>query len=318
MKVPRTKGLADFEKLNDELREAEAKSFGTRLPRGMERHREQLVQAIASDRNSRIRIGQIAARYRDHYKIDQTWMPIGESIARSLGYKSYTSLNTLMKAAIGASKIPQPLLAVLIELGIDPTESKFRQLVKELQSTDFSGDDKEARSVAQAAIDRFSARKRDATSNRRKDNSASAAQFGDRIARQVAINVRSLPSGERRAQAEAILRQIEGAIRSATPGWNIRLTWVRSASTIEVAKSGDQESTSSAASLRGELLPIRSSAVGAAMPEVTNVNSAVPVDDRSPEPRRARPNHKLPVRSVDNNQLSLSFEELALISGGRR
>ena len=129
------KGLAKFEKLSDELREAEAKSFGTRLPRGMEQQRKLLVQAIASDRNSRIRIGVLAAGYRDHYKIEEAWMPIGRSIALSLGYKSYTSLNSLMKAARQCVKNSRTTSRSPHRVGIDPTESKYRQLVKELQST---------------------------------------------------------------------------------------------------------------------------------------------------------------------------------------
>lgn len=305
MKVVRAKGLAKFEKLNDELRTAEANSFGARLPRGMERQRKLLVLAIASDRSSGIRIGQLVARYRDHYKIDQAWMPIGKSIARSLGYKSYTSLNSLMKAAENVSKIPEILLAAVIELGIDPAENKYRQLVIELQSVDFSGGDEEARVVAQAAIDQFRTRKRDAASKRKNAQSDSSTKFGDRIARQVAMNMRNIPDGERKAQAETIMRQIEKAIRAEMPGWSIQVAWVEGDSTTEAMKPILPTSTSPALSARGELLPIRGPAALPAMSIAPDVTPATFVDDQSPNSRGARAHRKLSVRSIEINQLSL-------------
>lgn len=306
MKVVRAKGLAKFEILNDELRTAEENSFGARLPRGMERQRKLLVLAIASDGSSGIRIGQLVARYRDHYKIDQAWMPIGESIARSLGYKSYTSLNSLMKAAKNASKIPEILLSAVIELGIDPSENKYRELVIELQKrVDFSGGDEEARVVAQAAIDQFRTRKRDAASKRKNAQSDSSTQFGDRIARQLAMNMRHIPDGERKAQAETIMRQIEKAIRAEVPGWSIQVAWVEGDSATEVVKPILKTSTPPGLSPRGELLPIRGPAVIPAMPIAPDVTPSALVDDLSSDPRSAHHHRKQPVRTVENNQLSL-------------
>lgn len=308
------KGLAKFEKLSDELRAAEAKSFGTRLPRGMEQQRKLLVQAIASDRNSRIRIGVLAAGYRDHYKIEEAWMPIGRSIALSLGYKSYTSLNSLMKAAVSASRIPEPLLAALIELQIDPTESKYRQLVKELQSTDFSGNDEEAHDVVKAAIERFHTCKQDAARKRKKDASASAAQFGNRIARQLAIHMLDMPANERRARVETIVREIEKAIRVEMPDWRIRVTWEnRHSTTLDVEPVSASASDTSS---RGELLPIQSSGASPGMSAVPDITPPAFVDNRPLDPLGVRPHSKRPVQSVGNNQPSL-FDEPAVVAEQR-
>lgn len=305
MKVVRAKGLAKFEKLNDELRTAETSSFGATLPRGIERQRKLLVLAIASNRSSGFRIGQLVARYRDHYKIDQAWMPIGKSIALSLGYKSYTSLNSLMKAAKNASRIPETLLAAVIDLGIDPAENKYRQLMNELQSVNFSGSDEEARGVAQVAIEQFRTRKRDAAAKRKEEEAASAAEFGNRIARQVAINVRNMPVGERKGRAEKIMRQIDEAIRTEMPGCSIQVAWVEGDSTTEVVKPILTTSTSPALSPRGELLQIRGPAAMPAMSIGPDVTPAALIDDRSSNSRGARAHRKLSVRSIEINQLSL-------------
>lgn len=304
MKLLGVKGLAKFERLNDELQTAEAKAFGTRLPRGMERKRELLVEAIASNRSSGVRIGQLVSRYRDHYKIDQTWMPIGESIAHSLGYKSYTSLNSLMKAAKRVSEIPEILLATVMEQGIDLAERKYSQLVNDLRSIDFSGGDEEARVVALAAVDRFRTRKKEAAEKRKKDKAASAEQIGVRIARQVATNLREMPSGERKEQAETIMRHVEAAIRREMPNCIIRVAWVKSVSTTQAVKPRVKASTSHASS-RGKLLPIRSPAESPEMSRAPDVTPAAFVDDRSPNSRGTRPRSKLPVRSIESNQLSL-------------
>lgn len=314
MKVSRAKGLANFEKLNDELREAEAKSFGTKLPSGLEQHREQLVDAIAHRRTSNIGIGLLAASYRDHYKIEHEWMPIGLSIAHSLGYKSYTSLHSLMKAARNAFRVPQGLLAAVIELGIDPTENKYRKLVKDLFGMVFAGGDEEARVAAQVAIDGFHSRRQDAARKRKENSSASAAQFGDRIARQVAIDVQNTPAEERRARAELIVRQIEESIRTEMPDWSLRVTWVKStqedrcADPMQVFGSDAQTAASSESAPQAEVIPIKTEVPDHDAPSAPNPPLAVAAADQQPNMPGASPHRKRAVRSVDRNQLDLWLE----------
>jgi len=314
VKVSRSKGLAEFEKLNVELRVAEAKSFGPRLPRGLEKHREQLIDSIADNRTSNLRIGLLVASYRDHYKIEHEWTPIGLMIARSLGYKSYTSLHSLMKAAVNAVRIPHSLLVAIIELGIDPTEGKYRQLVKELLRMVFAGDIEDARVAAQAAIDVFRARREDAAVKRKSASSASAAQFGDRIARQVTLNVRSMPAEERRARAELIVRKIEESLGLDSCGWSLQLTWIKNASemqsadAIQVAEPDAQASASRESAARAEVIPIKSEMSG---PESRNASEVPPAEDASnpqTDSRGASSRHKRTVRSVNQNQLDLWFE----------
>ncbi len=312
MKALKVKGLAKFEKLNNELRAAEAMSFGTRLPRGMERHRKSLVQAIARDRTNNILIGQLVAGYRDHYKIDQTWMPIGESIAHALGYKSYTSLNSLIKAAQRASQVPEVLLAAIIESGIDPTENKYRKLVNELRNMTFTGTSEDACVVAQAAIDRFLASKKAAAARSRVANSHSATQIGERFARQVSMNLRNLPFGERKRQTETILREIEHAIGTETPGWSISITWVKSASTSQIDNAHRGTHSSHASSIRGELLTIPSPTSSPAIPDVPRAVRAAVVDAPSPRSHDINRQRKHAVRSIEDNQLGLFDEEIAL------
>ena len=314
MKVSRAKGLANFEKLNDRLREAEAKSFGTKLPSGLEQHREQLVDAIAHRRTSNIGIGLLAASYRDHYKIEHEWMPIGLSIAHSLGYKSYTSLHSLMKAARNAFRVPYALLSAVIELGIDPTENKYRKLVKDLFGMVFAGGDEDARVAAQAAIDGFRSRRQDAAQKREKNSSASAALFGDRIARQVAIDVQNTPAEERRARAESIVRQIEKSIRAEMPGWSLRVTWVkctpevRSVDQMQVSGADTQTAASSESAPPAEVIPIKTAMPDTDVPSAPNPPPGVAAAGQQPNMPGASPRHKRTVRSVDRNQLDLWLE----------
>ena len=132
MKVSQSKILANFGNLRAQLQRGEVKAFGPKPAREITRERELLIKAISGDRSSNLRIGQLVATYRTRYKADRVWMPLGRAIAHALGYRSYTSLDSLTKTAGRASKIPKLLLEAVINDGIDPTESKYVSLVDEL------------------------------------------------------------------------------------------------------------------------------------------------------------------------------------------
>jgi hypothetical protein len=225
VKLSAITGLAKFANLMDELKAAEAKEFGSKVPPGVERERNLLIKAIAGDRTSGFYLGQLAAEYRDHYKKEQTWMRIGESIAHALGYKSYTSLNTLMTAAERASKIPDILLAALIEEGIDPAENKYRRLVNGLASTKFAGTAKDAHAVVVSALATIRSRKKQSADRKRENKIASAKQIGARIAKQVTLRLRDTVPDKKRNELEAIVRRLADAVRAELPDCVIRLTW---------------------------------------------------------------------------------------------
>lgn len=305
MKLIEVKRLTKFEKLNGELQMGEARAFGTKLPSGMEWRRRSLVAAIANDRCSSIDIGLLASRYRDHFKIEQAWMPLGESIAHSLGFKSYTSLNSLMNAAIQASKIPESLLAAVIEQGIDLTENKYGPLVKDLQCMNFTGDNDDAHTLAQTAIDRFRARRKEAAEKRKKDKLTSAAHIGDRIARQLAANLREMPSSALTDHVERIVQHIEEAIRAQIPGCTIQVAWMKSIPGTQVAAPAVSTSQSQALPTRGELLSLRSQATHCAISKSPKSGAAPLPEEQSADLHGSQSHRKLPERSIETEQLGL-------------
>ncbi len=301
MKVPPDKTLAKFEKLKDELRAGEAKAFGTKLPRGIERERSQLIEAISNDRTSGLYMGQLAARYRDRYKIEKIWMSVGESIAHALGYKSYTSLNSLMKAAERASKVPEKLLAALFDEEIDPVETKYRRLVKELDNIQFSGNDEEAKAIVQEALARFRDGKADAAEKRRMNKSAAAAQIGARIAEQVAISLRETLVINKTEQAKDILRCVVDVVRAAFPACIIQLTWAETVPSVQSADSRLKPFPSRRATAIAEITPIDNPVADAAgASELGTVGVAGVPSDPGPERSHRVPSRKSPKRDVSD------------------
>jgi hypothetical protein len=219
VELSQSAGLAKFEDLRGKLESAEQNAFGAKTPAGLKRKRELLLRAISSDRSSRLQIGQLAARYRDHYKAEQAWMPLGQFIARALGYRSYSSLNQLMRTAVRALKLPKNLLAAVIEEGIDPAESKYKSILDELILLAFSGTDEEARVAARTAIAAFYARKAKAAARSQEARSAAASQIEFRIATQVKSFLRGTSPGMRAARADAIVHQLSEAILTLLPDY---------------------------------------------------------------------------------------------------
>ena len=144
--------------------------------------------------------------------------------------------------------------------------------------------------------------------------SASAAQFGDRIARQVAIVVQNTPAEEKRARAELIVRQIEESIRTEMPGWSLRVTWVkstpedRSADPMQVSGSDAQTAALSESAPRAEVIPIKTEVPDPDAPSAPNPPLVVAAADQQPNMPGASPHRKRAVRSVDRNQLDLWLE----------
>ena len=222
METSQSAGLAKFENLEAELQAAESNAFGGKLPAGVKRNRESLIRAISKHRGSSLQIGLLAAKYRDHYKAEQAWMPVGQSIARVLGYRSYTSLNCLMKTALRASRLSRNLLAAVIEEGIDLAEHKYKSILDELVSCAFSGTDDKARVVARTAIAAFNSRKQKAAETRRKAKIAAARQIEIRIASQVKRHLTEASPKERQTQADAILSRLTEAIQTVLPEYKLR------------------------------------------------------------------------------------------------
>ena len=299
------KGLVNFGNLNDKLQVFEAKAFGAKLPIGIDRKRRLLIEAIANDGSSSIAIGLLASRYRDYFKTKKCWMQIGEAIAHSLRYKSYTSLDSLIKASERASQIPGQLLAALIEQGIDPAENKYSRLIRELRGSNFAGDEKDAHAFAKAAIERFHDLKKQAAEQRKKDRSASAAQIGARIAKQIETNLQDTADSEKKAQAETIVRHIQEAIKAQIPDCIVRVSWAESDSNSQLEKPRSDAALSRGLSARGEVVVLRSPAGISEISEASKETRAAEVDDRSPDSHAPSSDRKQPVQSLESSQLSL-------------
>lgn len=320
MEDSQSAGLAKSENLRTKLEAGERSAFGSKLPIGIERKRELLIRAISNKRRGSLQIGQLAAKYRDEYKAEQSWMPLGESIALALGYKSYTSLNQLMKTAVRASKIPKNLLAAVTEEGIDPAENKYRSLVDELIKLDFSGTDDDAIGVAREALATFNARKKALAKKRREARNAAATQVEFRIAKQVTICLEKTTPPKRAAQADAILRQLAAAIRAVLPEYNVRGMFVENDGAAQSSDSGVPAVRSSRAKITA--MPTQYAAkpsLGKAIigstpePEVSSQLGLFPSrkaysrpqsDDPSPARRRSNPGKKK-VKTAEMNMPTL-------------
>lgn len=322
MKLSHSKALANCGNLRSRLKRGEIEAFGPKPGRAIICERESMIKAISGNRSSNLRIGQLVASYRNRYKPDHTWMPLGRAIAHALGYRSYTSLNSLMEAADRAWRIPILLRDAVIEAGIDPTESKYNPLVDELRNADFSGTRKEACAFVHAAIESFKASRKEAARKRRQDNSASDAETGTRIARQVAIRLRKTSPGERRTQAKTIVHQLAEALRQEFPECIISLAWVENDATAQPPSHRKQASAPRLVHSSGRVAPIRNLAIGAAGSFATKSSPAAETGQDeakadlasvSPEgsfvkqPRST--GSKPPKRSRDNYSGFLPFED---------
>lgn len=311
VKVSPSKPFPKFGNLRAQLRQGEAKEFGPKPAPEIVRDRESLIHAISGNRGSNLHVGQLAAIYRDRFKVDHTWMPLGRAIARALGYRSYTSLDSLMTAAKNAGRIPVLLRDAVIEAGIDPTERKYASLVNELAMTDFTGTRKEAQDVVLTAIQSFKEHKKTEAKKRRLERSVSNAETGEGVAKQIVSCLKKTPPDERRQQAQMFVGQLSEAVRKEFPEFILSLAWVESRAAAETC--GDQttiSATPSAIALE-KIQSIRNSTIGE--PDRFEANATRAADSREDEAKAentsAHSGSKKPQKAPHDNGTGFLFAQ---------
>jgi protein gp37 len=221
--VPEIEVIANFAALTSELLAADAEVFGGNIPADHDPKRARLIALFCARGTSLLEIGVALAEYKEGYKTRKQWVRAGEPLAKALGFKSVTSLNTLINDARLAGKLPKALLAALIEAGLEPTEHKYNAYINELIELNFSGGAVEARALVDETYTLFIAKKREAAQKKKKDKKAANNDSAVRLANQIASSLRNCSEPARRDFLETIIQQMNGKVRKLLPGCEIQL-----------------------------------------------------------------------------------------------
>jgi hypothetical protein len=151
--------------------------------------------------------------YRSYFKARQSWTAVLDIIAKAMGMGSRT-LSRLISNSEQALKLPQYVLEEMIELKLDPTETKNRGVVAELARAPKPSSREQAaenvKSVYSAHLAVKKAAKRPATSS----DPDSLDDFARRIVRLFEGRLRSMPPSTRDTDIRYVLQKVAKALRA--------------------------------------------------------------------------------------------------------
>ena len=246
METTEIKDLANFDKLKIALDEAEALAMQAGLsPEKLEEFTALRAEAAGVFRVSKApRYYQ--GRFLDHCKAvlgaEEACVPIARSFAERIhGRKSRNTLRTLIDNARSADRLPAFLLAAMIEANVDPGETKYRPLIDGLVDLNFSGPSKAAHKIFAEHYDVYSATKKADGLRRKSAEREALKDFGVRIAKQIAANLKHFPVKDRPERSMEWLGKAAQAAQRQCPGWVVTVTLTPCAESSEDLKGTESE-----------------------------------------------------------------------------
>lgn len=229
MELTETKDVANFDKLKIALDEAEALAMQAGLsPQKLEEFtalREEAASVFSVSKAPRYHQGQFLDRCKAVLGAEQACLPIARSFAESLhGRKSRNTLKTLIENARSADKLPSCLLAAMIEANLDPGETKYRPLIDGLVALNFSGPSVAAHKILAEHYDVYLATKKAEALRRKMAEQEAIKNFGGRIAKQFAANLKHFPAEDRPEISKEWLGKAALAAQRQCPGWVVTVT----------------------------------------------------------------------------------------------
>lgn len=211
MDVEHSKALVRFGNLKVTIEGAIDAANGT--SDGLSKDVEQLLATLTTERFNRLEFGLAASRIRARCKLELHWMPVGKILAQYI-HRSYSTLDSMMNAAVKAAKLDAARLAALIGEGIDPTERKYDRLLDDLLRRAFSGTAVEARDVVREALGNFRLARKSDIDERRLAKAAVEMDNPSRIRRMLKDRLRHIPSGKRNEAGLVIFREFANAFEA--------------------------------------------------------------------------------------------------------
>jgi hypothetical protein len=229
MELTETKDVANFDKLKIALDEAEALAMQAGLsPEKLEEFtalRAEAASVFSVSRAPRYHQGQFLDRCKAVLGVEQACLPIARSFAESLhGRKSRNTLKTLIENARSADKLPSCLRAAMIEANLDPGETKYRPLIDGLVALNFSGPSDAAHKIFAEHYEVYSATKKAEALKRKMAEQDAMKDFGVRIAKQFAANLKNFPAEDRPEKSKDWLGKAARAAQRQCPGWVVTVT----------------------------------------------------------------------------------------------
>jgi len=211
MDVEHSKALVRFGNLKVTIEGAIDAANGT--PDALAKDVEQLLETLIAERFNRMEFGLAASRIRARCKVDLHWMPVRKMLAKYI-HRSYSTLDSMINAAVKAARLDDARLAALIGEGIDPTERKYDSLLDDLLGADFSGTVAEARDVVREALGKFRVLLKRVADERRLAKAAAELDNPSRIRRILKDRLRHIPSGKRNEAGLMIFREFANAFEA--------------------------------------------------------------------------------------------------------
>ncbi len=246
MEPTESKDPANFDKLEIALDEAEDLAMQAGLsPEKLEEFAALRAEAASVFRVSkapRYHQGRFLDRCKAVLGVEQACLPIARSFAESLhGRKSRNTLKTLIENACSADKLPSCLLAAMIQANVDPGETKYRPLIDGLVALNFSGPSEAAHKIFAEHYDVYSATKKADGLRRKSAEQEALKDFGVRIAKQFAANLKNFPAEDRPKRSKEWLGKAAQAVQRQCPGWMVTVTLTPCVESSEDLSGPDSE-----------------------------------------------------------------------------
>lgn len=260
MEQTETKDVASFDKLKIALDEAEALA----IQAGLSPEKLKEFTALRAEATSVFRVSKAPryhqGRFLDRCKVvlgvEQACLPIARSFAESLhGKKSRNTLKTLIANARSADRLPSFLLAAMIQGNVDPGETKYRPLIDGLVGLNFSGPPEAADKIFAEHYKVYSDTKKADGLKRKIAEREALKDFGVRIAKQFAANLKLVSEEDRPERTKEWLGKAAKAAQRQCPGWMVTVTITPCVESSEELSGSDSEPVpSDVASFRPERL----------------------------------------------------------------
>jgi hypothetical protein len=185
--------------------------FGEAIEGGdIEQARRDVIVSLDSMRQTNLQFGIALSRYKQYYKATQNWMTVLNRIAAEYGRCART-LERLIESCEHARSLPSLVIQAMIELKINPAETKHAALIQNLAQLPAPPSREEAAAAVKMANDQHISRKRVARTAKTSADSAPLSEFEAKAIRLFRLRYRETIS----ASAKAEIRQVLGGIASA-------------------------------------------------------------------------------------------------------